>query len=115
MHHKFAIFDNESIWTGSFNWTISGNTANQENVVLITNKTLAGKFKQVFNLLLKSCIPFGLYKSTKTSLLREEVNKLLQSFCSDKELITNLKDLLQSYSFKTASTARAGAASSEGI
>lgn len=115
MHHKFAIFDNEYVWTGSFNWTLSGNTSNQENVVCIASKPLAAKFKQVFNLLLKTCIPFGLYKSTKDSLLREEVHKLLQSFCSDKELVSNLQELLHSYSFKTPSTARAGAASSEGI
>ncbi len=35
MHHKYAIFDDKTVWTGSFNWTLSANNKNSENVVVI--------------------------------------------------------------------------------
>lgn len=40
MHHKFAIFDNEVLLTGSYNWTRSAAQYNQENI-LETNDTKA--------------------------------------------------------------------------
>ncbi len=36
MHNKFAIIDNETIITGSYNWTLSANNRNDENVLIIT-------------------------------------------------------------------------------
>ena len=36
MHNKFAIVDNETLLTGSFNWTVQANTGNKENL-LTTN------------------------------------------------------------------------------
>jgi phosphatidylserine/phosphatidylglycerophosphate/cardiolipin synthase-like enzyme len=37
MHNKYAIIDHQ-VWTGSFNWTVSADTKNQENVVLISGE-----------------------------------------------------------------------------
>ncbi len=34
MHHKFAIADKKSLLTGSYNWTRSAATSNQENVLI---------------------------------------------------------------------------------
>ena len=36
MHHKYAIFDSQTLLTGSYNWTRSAATRNEENV-LVTN------------------------------------------------------------------------------
>ena len=44
MHHKYAVRDNEAVWTGSANWTDDSWTR-QENVILIAESTkLAADF-----------------------------------------------------------------------
>ncbi len=47
MHHKFAIFS-DKIWTGSFNFTKSAHTINQENVVIIYETNIKNKYKSQF-------------------------------------------------------------------
>lgn len=49
MHDKFAIFDNQSVITGSFNWTVSASLYNQENLIIERNKKVVKKFIQEFN------------------------------------------------------------------
>ena len=49
MHHKFIVIDNESVITGSPNFTFSGNNRNDENAVVIFNNDLALKFGLEFN------------------------------------------------------------------
>ena len=48
MHDKFAVFDNHSIITGSFNWTRSASKYNQENLILNRNKIVIKAFKNEF-------------------------------------------------------------------
>lgn len=54
MHHKFALFDN-TLWTGSFNWTVAANRYNQENVVITNNKKVLQRFDDCFKQLKTSC------------------------------------------------------------
>lgn len=49
MHHKFAIFDNERLLTGSYNWTVSAVRYNEENLIVTDDGRLVGEFQQVFN------------------------------------------------------------------
>jgi phosphatidylserine/phosphatidylglycerophosphate/cardiolipin synthase-like enzyme len=48
MHHKFAIADQDLLLTGSYNWTRSAATENDENIVVTNNprlvRSFAGKF-----------------------------------------------------------------------
>ena len=37
MHHKFAVFDNDYLLTGSYNWTRSAATHNFENLIVLQN------------------------------------------------------------------------------
>jgi phosphatidylserine/phosphatidylglycerophosphate/cardiolipin synthase-like enzyme len=55
MHNKFAIIDNK-IWTGSFNWTVSANRRNQENVLLSDDPNLLERYIKQFEILKKRCI-----------------------------------------------------------
>lgn len=48
MHNKFAIFDKKIVFTGSFNWTVSANTRNQENVVVIDEPEVAKSYEAHF-------------------------------------------------------------------
>ena len=49
MHHKFAIMDGISLFTGSFNWTSGGNDRNSENLILLHNGKLIKQFQAEFN------------------------------------------------------------------
>ena len=49
MHHKFAIFDGAFLVTGSYNWTRSAATSNEENLVVSNDPRLISSFGQVFD------------------------------------------------------------------
>jgi len=48
MHHKFAIFDDERLLTGSYNWTRSAGRDNQENFVVSDDPVLVRRFAAQF-------------------------------------------------------------------
>jgi phosphatidylserine/phosphatidylglycerophosphate/cardiolipin synthase-like enzyme len=48
MHHKFAIADGDLLLTGSYNWTRSASTENNENIIVSNNSRLVQKFQQEF-------------------------------------------------------------------
>ena len=48
MHHKFAIVDGQSVFTGSFNFTITAATQSYENCVLIDAVQVARDFEREF-------------------------------------------------------------------
>lgn len=49
MHHKFAIVDGASVFTGSFNFTITAATQSYENCVLIDSVQVARDFEREFS------------------------------------------------------------------
>ena len=49
MHHKFVIVDKKVLITGSFNWTVQAVKNNNENVVMLQNKDLVGKYVTEFD------------------------------------------------------------------
>ncbi len=54
MHHKFAIFDDRLVATGSYNWTQTAERANYENVVLLDDPKLVSRFAEEFRRLWQS-------------------------------------------------------------
>ncbi len=48
LHHKVFIVDEETVITGSFNPTNNGDKKNDENLVIIKDKEIAGKFVEEF-------------------------------------------------------------------
>lgn len=48
MHHKFAIFDNRVVLTGSYNWTRSAADHNQENILVTDDKSVVTQYKAEF-------------------------------------------------------------------
>ena len=52
-HHKFAIFDNQTLETGSFNWTTNGEKYNHENAIFFTESDLVQAFRKEFEKLWK--------------------------------------------------------------
>ncbi len=48
MHHKFAIFDQKRLINGSFNWTRSASTKNEENITVLHDTSLISSFLSAF-------------------------------------------------------------------
>lgn len=61
MHNKFIIFgknrfNSALVWTGSFNFTLSAQENNQENVVILSDAYIVDKYQHRFDLLKKRCV-----------------------------------------------------------
>lgn len=52
MHHKFGIFDDRIVLTGSYNWTRSASANNEENLVILEDRGLIRRFQNEFEQLL---------------------------------------------------------------
>ena len=48
LHDKFAVIDDKEVLTGSFNWTVSANKKNMENLLVIEDKEIAKKYEKQF-------------------------------------------------------------------
>ena len=48
MHHKFAVFDERVVATGSYNWTNTAERANYENLVLFDDRDVVTRFTREF-------------------------------------------------------------------
>jgi phosphatidylserine/phosphatidylglycerophosphate/cardiolipin synthase-like enzyme len=48
MHHKFALFDGRLLLNGSFNWTRSASTSNEENFLVIEHAQLVADYAREF-------------------------------------------------------------------
>lgn len=49
MHHKFAVFDRETVVTGSYNWTRSAAQHNRENILVSDDERLVKPYQRVFD------------------------------------------------------------------
>lgn len=49
MHHKFALFDRRLLLNGSFNWTRSASTSNEENLLVTDDPYLVVEYAREFD------------------------------------------------------------------
>ena len=49
MHHKFAILDDKTLVTGSYNWTRGAARANEENLIVSDDPRFVSRFTQTFD------------------------------------------------------------------
>jgi mitochondrial cardiolipin hydrolase len=59
MHHKFALLDNQTLLTGSYNWTRSAARYNHENLIVTDQKNLVHDFSREFDRLWQELMPLG--------------------------------------------------------
>ena len=56
MHHKFAVIDNHTVLSGSFNWTSQASVGNRENLLVVKkNKDVASLYTKEFDDLWNIC------------------------------------------------------------
>ena len=57
MHNKFAIIDGKSLITGSFNWTLTAQERNEENLLIITDPPTIEQYARRFEYLWNTSRP----------------------------------------------------------
>ena len=68
MHNKMAIIDNSVVITGSFNWTSQAVNKNQDNILFIEDKNIAGQYTEYYN---------KIWDSFNTVITQEEAKQYL--------------------------------------
>lgn len=100
MHNKFGIFDGTTLWTGSFNWTVSANILNCENVIITDNremcKTYSAYHKELVQNRCNPYVPETAAAKAKRTLpsFREQVLSALQTTTDDLSLREKIQTIL---------------------
>lgn len=84
-HNKFLVFDNQTVWTGSTNFTDNGLTLNANNSLAITNTLLADAYATEFNEMWNS--KFHTDKVDNTTHLFEFDGTLVESYFSPTDQV----------------------------
>ena len=107
MHHKFAVFDDTILWTGSFNWTVSANISNAENILISTDSIICRMYKAYFETLVsQKCEPYSPAKNPldqECSSLHDSLNAILNSHVSDDIMYEQTCLILQEYNTSRSS------------
>jgi phosphatidylserine/phosphatidylglycerophosphate/cardiolipin synthase-like enzyme len=48
MHHKYAIRDDDAVWTGSANWTVDSWTRQENVIAIVSDAQIASRFRKNF-------------------------------------------------------------------
>jgi phosphatidylserine/phosphatidylglycerophosphate/cardiolipin synthase-like enzyme len=59
MHHKFMVADDQTLITGSYNWTLSAARYNHENILLTREPGVIRSFTGEFDSLWKNMLPYN--------------------------------------------------------
>lgn len=73
LHHKFALIDENTIITGSHNWSASANYQNDETVLILKNSIIATHFKREFERLYKNA-SLGVPEYLQSKIKQEQKN-----------------------------------------
>lgn len=74
MHNKFCVIDNNTVITGSYNWTKNANT-NDENISIISDKSISAYYSQEFRRI--KDIEFPVDNISMTDTEAEEITNLI--------------------------------------
>jgi phosphatidylserine/phosphatidylglycerophosphate/cardiolipin synthase-like enzyme len=69
LHHKFAVIDNQTVITGSHNWSEAANNGNDEILVVIENPTVAAHYQREFDRL------YGTIKPGLTANIQAKIDQ----------------------------------------
>jgi phosphatidylserine/phosphatidylglycerophosphate/cardiolipin synthase-like enzyme len=73
LHHKFALIDDQTVITGSHNWSQAANNQNDETLIVINNHQVAQHFDQEFQRLYQSAF-LGLPQQLQSKLEQQKCN-----------------------------------------
>ncbi len=70
MHNKFCIIDDKTVITGSYNWTVSADLKNDENVIIMESDKIAKIFKLQFEKYWQGTYPDVSFYTNKNNLTK---------------------------------------------
>jgi len=73
LHHKFAVIDNKTVITGSFNWSPAAAHTNDETLLVIHSPKVAAHFTRETNRMWRSA-ELGITKRMRRKLERQRAN-----------------------------------------
>ncbi|WAL61774.1 phospholipase D-like domain-containing protein [Thermocoleostomius sinensis] len=71
LHHKVGIVDGKTVITGSQNWSDAANRGNDENLLVIENKTVAAHFEREFDRLYQNA-SLGVPSSVQAKIRQQQ-------------------------------------------
>ncbi|WP_073853954.1 phospholipase D-like domain-containing protein [Pontibacter flavimaris] len=72
MHHKFAIFDETRVLTGSYNWTRSAALYNHENILVTDNLSIVQDYSREFDRLWQEMMKYNPGGKSREDFREEE-------------------------------------------
>lgn len=104
LHHKFGIVDN-SVITGSHNWSEAANSGNDETLLVIDNPTVAAHYKREFERLYANA-QLGLPDNLRQKIQSQQCSLPITSLKSNSAITSpTSKDISQKVNLNTASLA----------
>lgn len=107
MHHKFCIIDNRLLITGSYNWTLTAELRNFENIIVSTDRLLIESFSSEYRSLISKSQQlkiielsrFKIYSSEhfqkeEAELIKESGDKTEEFTEEDDELPREVEELI---------------------
>lgn len=64
MHHKFCLFGEEKVWSGSCNFTRALGSSHRENALVVLDRNIVESYKKEFKNLLESSVATSFEKQT---------------------------------------------------
>ncbi len=95
MHNKFVVVDQQAVWTGSTNATVTGHTMNNNNAVIVLSETLAHAYVDEHAQMAEGL--FGVNKedlSDGTRLTQTDAGGLVHHMAPTHDPITAMVDLV---------------------
>lgn len=86
LHHKFAVIDQNTVITGSHNWSNAANHNNDETVLILKNPLIAEHYQQEFNDLYETAI-LGLPKTLLSKIEKDQQD--CSTFTTPSSPVTN--------------------------
>jgi phosphatidylserine/phosphatidylglycerophosphate/cardiolipin synthase-like enzyme len=68
MHNKFCVIDTKTVITGSYNWTVSADLKNDENVIIIESDKIANIYRKQFDKYWQGSYPDNAFYTDKNKL-----------------------------------------------
>jgi phosphatidylserine/phosphatidylglycerophosphate/cardiolipin synthase-like enzyme len=85
LHHKFAVIDQQTVITGSHNWSVAANHSNDETLLIIQNPTVAAHYQREFNRLYTQ-VRLGIPPRVRTKITKQAKFHHSQICASDSKV-----------------------------
>ena len=99
LHDKFAVIDNQTVITGSHNWSEAANNSNDETLIVIENPAIAAHYQREFNRL------YGKIKPGLPANIKSKIDAEIQKCPQIKQPSSFVNPIINKINLNTATQA----------